>query len=672
MIESSEIDTPGALWKDGEVCFVLRSEAADWVEVCLYDSPDSAQESSTVPLESPSPGIWKAVVPDLHPGQLYGYRVHGPWDPAQGSRFNPSRLLIDPLAAAISGSMIWHESVGEFNHHDLNGIPGPGDSAPFVPRSVVIDPAFDWQEDRHPAIPWSQTLIYECHVRGMTRLHPQVPTALQGTYLGLCHDAIIEHLQDLGVTAVELMPVQHFISEHHLHQLGLTNYFGYNPIGWIAPHAAYATGERGEQVLEFKQMVRTLHRAGLEVLLDVVFNHTAEGNEHGATLSHRGVDNQLFYRLRSADPRHYENFSGCGNTVHFGHPAVVEMVVACLRYWVAEMHVDGFRFDLAPVVGREEGGFDPTAAFFEVVRQDPILSQVKLIAEPWDVGPGGYQLGRFPAPWREWNDRYRDATRAFWRGDRGLVSEMIQRLDGSQDILAKKVDTRSSSINFVTSHDGFTLRDLVSYEHRHNWDNGEENRDGHQHNLSCNWGTEGPTPSEEINKIRLQAMRNFVATLALSRGVPMLSHGDEMGRTQGGNNNAYCQDNPLTWIPWEIEPYQQEFLEFVQQLSSLRRDLGLGDAHQGSWLSADARKLTPVEQTRRRNLPFGWLRTHADCQTLTIFNADDRGHLFELPHSPARGSWHLLINTARPGKRTLRGHAVRVPARSVLLLKLEP
>ena len=671
MTAPGEIELPGAIWKDGEVHFALRSAAAEGVELCLFDSPDSAQESRAIPVESRFPGLWEVVVPGLSPGQLYGYRVHGPWDPWQGYRFNPARLLIDPLAAAISGSMIWHESVGEFNHHDLDGIPGPGDSAPFVPKAVVVDPSFDWQGDRHPTTPWSETLIYECHVRGLTRLHPALPEEVRGTYLGLCHEAVVEHLLALSVTAIELMPVQHFLSEHHLHQLGLSNYFGYNPIGWIAPHAAYATDERGAQVFEFKTMVRTLHQAGIEVLLDVVFNHTAEGNEHGATLSHRGLDNQLFYRLRPSDSRYYENFSGCGNTLHFGHPEVVELVVASLRYWVTEMHVDGFRFDLAPVLGREEGGFSSTASFFEAVSRDPVLSQVKLIAEPWDVGPEGYQLGRFPARWREWNDRYRDVTRAFWRGDRGLVGETIRRLEGSPDIFPNPGNQGSASLNFVTSHDGFTLRDLVSYEHRHNWDNGEENRDGHQHNLSRNWGVEGPTDSEETNRIRLQIMRNFIATLGLSQGTPMLSHGDEMGRTQRGNNNAYCQDNPLTWCLWEIEPYQQELLEFVRQVFSLRRDLGLGGVGEGSWLSAHAGELSSIEQASRRSRPFGWLREHADCQTLTIFNADDHGHLFELPHGQAGGSWKLLINTARPVQRTLRGRAVRVPPRSLLFLRLE-
>lgn len=669
MTEPVEIDLPGAVWKDGDVRFTLRTSEAEGVELCLFDSPTSAQESATIPLQNRSHGIWQAVVSGLEPGQPYGYRVHGPWDPSQGLRFNPARLLIDPLAAAICGSMIWHESVGEFNHHDLDDIPGPGDSAPYVPKSVVVDLSFDWQGDQHPRVSWNQTVIYECHVRGLTRLHTALPPEIRGTYLGLCHDAVIEHLLALGITSIELMPVQHFLSEHHLHQLGLTNYFGYNPIGWIAPHAAYATGQQGAQVHEFKTMVRTLHQAGLEVLLDVVFNHTAEGNEHGATLSHRGLDNRLFYRLGPADLRHYQNFSGCGNTVHFGHREVVETVVACLRYWVTEMHVDGFRFDLAPILGREEGDFSPTARFFEAVHHDPVLSQVKLIAEPWDVGPEGYQLGRFPAPWHEWNDRYRDATRAFWRGDRGLVGEMIQRLEGSPDIYTEAPARGSATVNFVTSHDGFTLRDQVSYEHRHNWDNGEENRDGHQHNLSRNWGVEGPSDSEEINRLRLQIIRSFIATLGLSRGVPMLGHGDELGRTQQGNNNAYCQDNPLTWCNWELETYKQELLEFTQQVLHLRRDLALGENSEGVWLAAHAGELTSVERASERNLAFGWHRKHADCQTLTIFNADDRGHLFELPPSHPDRQWRLLINTARPEPRTLRGRAVRVPPRSLLFLK---
>jgi len=671
MTEPDQTHLPGAFWKDGQVHFVLRSAEAEGVEVCLFDSPDSPHESTTLSLQPRTHGIWEAVVPDLRPGQLYGYRVLGPWNPSQGLRFNPTKVLIDPLAAAISGSLIWNEALSQLDPAMGEGIPGTGDTAPFVPKSVVVDPAFDWQGDEHPAIPWSATLIYECHVRGMTRLHPQVPPESRGKYLGLCHEAIIEHLQGLGVTAVELLPVQHFIPEPHLHRLGLTNYFGYNPIGWIAPHAAYATGEQGEQVREFKTMVRTLHKAGLEVLLDVVFNHTAEGNEHGPTLSHRGLDNRVFYRLRSSDPSHYENFSGCGNTVHFGHPNVVDLVLACLRYWVTEMHVDGFRFDLAPVLGREVGPFDATASFFKRLRRDPVLSQVKLIAEPWDVGPEGYQLGRFPAPWREWNDRFRDATRAFWRGDKGLVGEMIQRLAGSHDLLTRPTSDGPSSIDFVTSHDGFTLQDLVSYEHRHNWDNGEENRDGHQNNLSCNWGVEGPTQSRETTRIRTQVMRNFVATLALSSGVPMMSHGDEVARTQRGNNNAYCQDNELTWVSWELQPDQREWLEFTRQVFGLRRDLDLGGAQVGTWLSAHAGELNAVQRARLRNLPFGWLRQHDGCQTLTIFNADAHGHLFELPHLQPGGSWRLLINTARPGQRTLRGRAVRVPPRSLMLLRTE-
>lgn len=671
MTEPGQIQLPGAVRVDGGVRFVLRSAEAEAVEVCLFDSPESPRESDTHPLQPRPGGIWETVVPELGPGQLYGYRIQGPWDPSQGLRFNPAKVLIDPLAAAISGSLTWHEALGDFDHHNGHGISNSGDSAPFVPKSVIVDSGFDWQGDQHPATPWSRTLIYECHVRGMTQLHPDLPPAVRGTYLGLCHDAIVEHLQGLGVTAVELLPVQHFVSEQHLHRIGLTNYFGYNPIGWIAPHASYASGDRGEQVREFQTMVRTLHKAGLEVLLDVVFNHTAEGNEYGATLCHRGLDNRVYYRLRPADRRHYENFSGCGNTVHFGHPNVVETVLACLRYWVTELHVDGFRFDLAPVLGRESGPFDAAASFFALLARDPVLSGVKFIAEPWDVGPEGYQLGRFPTPWREWNDRFRDATRAFWRGDRGLVTEMIHRLEGSRDIFARANDDGPNSINFVTSHDGFTLRDLVSYEHRHNWDNGEENRDGHQHNLSRNWGIEGPTHSREIAAVRRQTMRNFVATVALASGIPMLSHGDEVGRTQLGNNNAYCQDNELTWVAWQDQPEYQELLEFTRQVSRLRRDLDLGSAEGGMWLSANAGELTSVHRNQLRSLPFGWLRQHAACQTLTIFNADDRGHLFALPHVDGIGSWQVLINTTRPGQQTLRGRAVRVAARSLLLLQIE-
>ena len=664
--------TPGAQWDAEQVRFVLQAAEATRVEVSLFDDFDSALASSSHALQPGPGGLWEAVIAGLSPGQLYGYRVDGPWDPARGLRFNPAKLLIDPMAAAICGPLIWHDSLGDHDHQSGDTAPSHADSARFLPKSVVVDRSFDWQGDRPPAVPWTETLIYECHVKGMTRLHPAVPPEYRGRYLGLCHEATIEHFQSLGVTTVELLPVQHFVSEKHLAQLGLTNYFGYNPIGWIAPHSAYATSDRGDQVREFKTMVRTLHEAGLEVVLDVVFNHTAEGNEFGPSLSHRGLDNRGFYRLRGANRRHYENFSGCGNTVDFSQPLVVAGVLACLRYWVSEMHVDGFRFDLAAILGRQDdSGFSSSASFFEQIEEDPVLSQVKLIAEPWDVGPGGYQLGRFPAPWREWNDRYRDAMRSFWRGDSGLIGEVVQRLAGSPDIFQEPDLGRSRSLNFITSHDGFTLLDLVSYEHRHNRANGEENRDGHQHNLSRNWGVEGPTDSVEIVEIRLQMMRNFLATLLLTQAPPRLSHGDELARTQMGNNNPSCQDSPLTWVHWETLPYQRELLEFVRQISAIRKELDLGKCQAGSWLSAHADDLGPAARSMARSAPFAWLRAHPRCHTLTVFNADDRGHLCELPGIDSSRPWRLLVNTARPGQRNLRGQAVRVPARSLLLLQLD-
>jgi glycogen operon protein len=658
MGETLPIEVPGARWRPEATSFALHSHAADSVYVSVFDRQDSSRESRLVALEPRGGALWQADVEDVSPGQLYGFRVHGRWDPQHGEYCHPGRLLVDPLAAAVSGSPTWHESLGSLH---------PADTAPWVPKSVVVDPSFDWRDDQQPETPWSDAVIYECHVRGMTQLHPRIPPHLRGSYLGLCHEEVVNHLLDLGVTSVELLPVQQFLSEPHLHQLGLRNYFGYNPIAWLAPHADYASGDRGQQVREFKTMVRTLHAAGLEVLLDVVFNHTAEGNENGPTLCHRGVDNRSYYRLTGGG-RHYENYSGCGNTIDFGQRLVVDTVIAALHYWVTEMHVDGFRFDLAPILGREEDGFSAKAAFFSAVERDPILSRVKLIAEPWDVGPDGYQLGRFPTPWREWNDRYRDAARAFWRGDRGLASELRQRLAGSSDLLTREDQEGSASLNYITSHDGFTLHDLVSYEHRHNWDNGEHNRDGHQHNLSRNWGCEGPTESIEINRLRRQTMRNFMASLAVSAGVPMLSHGDELARTQRGNNNAYCQDGPLTWVAWETEPWQDELRRFVRQAFAARRELGLGGSASGRWLDVNANEIGANRWGAVGHLPFAWLRRHATCHSLTVFNAGPEIHLFVLPEVSSGEPWQLLLDSSRSAGRRLRGHAVRVPARSLLLL----
>ena len=651
MFDPLRLTRAGAHWNGSEVHFVLNSASAEAVEVCLFDTIEATQEAARVPLEQRQPGIWELRLADILPGQLYGYRVHGPWEPQRGLRFNPAKLLLDPMAAAICGSVTWHPALNDFDHQQGYSVPSSIDNASFVPRSLVVDPAFDWRGDHPPGTPWEETLIYECHVRGISQLHPEVPEPLRGTYLGLCHPAVIEHLLALGVTAVELLPVQHFISEEHLLRLGLSNYFGYNPIGWLAPHAAFASGDRGQQVQEFKTMVATLHAAGLEVLLDVVFNHTAEGNQQGPTLSLRGIDNSTFYRLYSQDRRYYENFSGCGNTVHFGHAPVVDMTLDCLRYWASEMHVDGFRFDLATVLGREQSGFNPTASFFEQVASDPILRRLKLIAEPWDVGPQGYRLGQFPGGWHEWNDRFRDGIRGFWNGHGVSSGELLRRLDGSRDIFPPERRATTASINMVTSHDGFTLRDLVSYEQTHNWDNGEHNRDGHQHNLSRNWGAEGPSDSVEVHRNRELMMRNFLATVAFSMGVPMLSHGDEVGRTQHGNNNAYCQDNELTWLPWQLAEGQLELLEFVRRVFALRRDLQLGRNPEGCWIAPHGGALNAVDLDRNRASPFAWLRHHADCDSLTVFNGDSRPHLFELPESTAGRSWRLTLNTAAPESR---------------------
>ena len=669
MFDPPRLTRAGAHWNGSEVHFVLSSDGADQVELCLFDTPDCAQEAARIPLKGSQQGLWEVRLDGLQPGQLYGYRLHGPWEPQRGLRFNPAKLLLDPMAAAICGSVTWHPALSDFDHQQGDHSPSSLDSASFLPRSVVVDPTFDWQDDRLPKTPWEETVIYECHVRGLTRLHPEVPEHLRGTYLGLCQPAILEHLLSLGVTAVELLPVQHFISEERLHRLGLSNYFGYNPIGWFAPHSAYASGDRGQQVHEFKTMVATLHSAGLEVLLDVVFNHTAEGNQHGPSLSLKGVDNDVFYRLYSQDRRYYENFSGCGNTLHFGHDRVVELTLDCLRYWVAEMHVDGFRFDLAPVLGREQAGFDAAAAFFERVATDPIVRDVKLIAEPWDVGPQGYRLGQFPSGWHEWNDRFRDGVRRFWQGTDGSNHELIQRCDGSRDLFPADRRGTSASINLVTSHDGFTLLDLVSYDSPHNWDNGEHNRDGHQHNLSRNWGVEGPTDSTEVNSMRQLIMRNLLATLAFSRGVPMLSHGDELARTQRGNNNAYCQDSELTWMPWGIEGARADLLQFTRRLFSWRQELELGHDLEGNWIAAHGGSLTAADLGRRSPLPFGWLRQHRDRDSLTLFNGDSRTHLFELPENRSAKPWSLVLNTAAPEtRRRLKGRALRVPARSILLL----
>src|ERR1700758_4946252 len=537
----------GATYDGAGTNFGLFSEVAERVELCLFD--DDGTETR-IDLHEVDGFVWHGYLPGISPGTRYGYRVHGPYDPAEGKRCNPHKLLLDPYAKAIEGNVTWGQPVFsyQFGHPDRRN---NADSAPFVPRSVVVNPYFDWTHDRPPRTPYHETVIYEAHVRGLTKEHPVVPEEQRGTYLGLAHPAVISHLRGLGVTAIELMPVHQFVTDSHLNDRGLHNYWGYNTIGFFAPHNVYsASGGRGQQVQEFKSMVRSMHEAGIEVILDVVYNHTAEGNHLGPTLSMRGIDNAAYYRLVDDDKRYYMDYTGTGNSLNVGHPHSLQLIMDSLRYWVTEMHVDGFRFDLASTLAREFYDVDRLATFFELVQQDPTVSQVKLIAEPWDVGPGGYQVGNFPPQWTEWNGKYRDAVRDFWRGEPATLDEFASRLTGSADLYEHTARRPVASINFVIAHDGFTLRDLVSYNEKHNDANGENNNDGESHNRSWNCGVEGPTDDAAIDDLRERQMKNLLATLFLAQGVPMLCHGDELGRTQKGNNNGYCQDSELTWIDW--------------------------------------------------------------------------------------------------------------------------
>ena len=669
---------PGAIWTGEETRFSLRSANATGVELCVFDPDEPATESQRLDLERISPDLWICSSCDIGPGHLYGFRVDGPWDPAAGHRFNTSKLLLDPAARALSGQVRWHPALFGSQRFESDDLPNLEDSAPYLPRSVVVDSRFDWREDRRPSTPWEKSVIYECHVKGMTRLHPEVPEPLRGTYLGLIQEPVLEHLKSLGVTAVELLPVQQIVTEEHLSHLGLENYFGYNPVGLFAPHSGYATADDGTQVREFKQMVRGLHAVGIEVLLDVVFNHTAEGNHLGPTFTFRGLDNALYYRLQTDEPRYYQDFTGCGNTLHCGRPIVVRYLIDCLRYWVKEMHVDGFRFDLATSIGRGEGSFDSSAPFFQAIAGDPILSEVKLIAEPWDLGPGGYRLGQFPSTWSEWNDKYRDRIRSFWRSDPATVKGFADSLMGSPDVFDPATRPVSASINFVTSHDGYTLQDLVSYEEKHNWSNGEENRDGHNHNLSRNWGIEGPTSSDSIRSHRLRIQRCFLATLALSQGVPMLSHGDELGRTQLGNNNAYCHDSPVTWIDWDLDSDRLETLELTRQVFAARRDLDLGlssasESDRGLiWISLDGSEMSRADWNRGGLQPIGLLWPAARRTALAVFNHDLHSHLFEMPDTDSLGRWKQIWSSEATHSRLLRGHSLRLAPHSVVLLVFEP
>jgi glycogen operon protein len=556
----------GATFDGAGTNFSLFTEAAEGVELCLFDADGN---EAKIELHEIDGFCWHTYLPDVGPGQRFGYRVHGPWDPSRGLRCNPAKLLLDPYAKAIDGDIDWDEAC--FGH--LFAAPdeiNPTDSAPHMPRSVVHNPYFDWGNDPRLDVPLHDTVIYEAHVKGFTARHPDLPEELRGTYGGLTHPAALEHLTGLGITAVELMPVHQFVHDDHLIKRGLRNYWGYNTIGFFAPHNEYAAGgQTGQQVTEFKQMVRALHRAGMEVILDVVYNHTAEGNHLGPMLSFKGIDNPAYYRLVEGDLAHYFDFTGTGNSMNMRHPHVLQLIMDSLRYWIQEMHVDGFRFDLASALARSLYDVDRLSAFFDLVQQDPIVSQVKLIAEPWDVGGGGYQVGNFPPVWSEWNGAYRDTVRDFWRGEDALLGEFASRLTGSPDLYQGDTRRPTASINFVTAHDGFTLRDLVSYNDKHNDANGEENQDGENFNRSWNCGVEGPTDDPAVHELRTRQQRNLLTTLLLAQGVPMILMGDSVGRTQGGNNNAYCQDNEISWLDWEH--IDEDLLTFTRRLIALRR-----------------------------------------------------------------------------------------------------
>ena len=657
----------GATFDGNGTNFALFSEVAKKVELCLFDEQGAEHR---LPLEEVDAFSWHTYVPHLGPGLRYGYRVHGPNAPEHGVRCNPSKLLLDPYARAIEGEVRWDPACYGYNLGDESSV-NETDSAPFVFRSVVQHPHFDWGGDRRPDTPLHETVIYEAHVKGMTKCHPDVPENQRGTYAGLAHPAIVQHLVSLGVTAVELMPVHQFVQDHRLVEQGLRNYWGYNTIGFFAPHNEYASsGHRGEQVNEFKWMVRTLHEAGIEVILDVVYNHTAEGNHLGPTLCFRGIDNRAYYRLVRENPQYYYDTTGTGNSLNVAHPHTLQLIMDSLRYWVTEMHVDGFRFDLAATLAREFHEVDRLSTFFDLIQQDPVVNRVKLIAEPWDIGEGGYQVGNFPALWSEWNGRYRDAVRDFWRGEPSTVGELAFRLTGSSDLYQSDTRRPAASINFVTAHDGFPLRDLVSYNEKHNEANGEGNADGESHNRSWNCGAEGDTDDPTVLKLRAKQQRNLLAALFLAQGVPMLVMGDEMGRTQKGNNNAYCQDNEISWVNWSA--IDRPLLDYVRWLIRFRRDHAVfrrrrwfqGRPIRGAvdigWFKPDGKPMTDQDWNSRHARSLGVFlngkaipghdehgRTITDDSFLLLFNGHSRAVYWSLPKEFG-GPWQLVMNTDRP------------------------
>ena len=688
----------GATYDGSGTNFALFSEAAERVELCLFD--DVGTETRIEVRES-SAYIWHCYLPLVQPGQRYGYRVHGEYRPEDGTRTNSNKLLLDPYAKATCGIIDWHPSLFSYTFGDPQSR-NDEDSAPHMMLGVVVNPFFDWAGDRPLRTPYNETLIYEAHVKGLTKLQTEVPESQRGTYAGVAHPSVIDHLQKLGVTAVELMPVHQFVNDGTLQEQGLNNYWGYNTIGFFSPHNAYSsTGDLGQQVQEFKGMVRSMHDAGIEVILDVVYNHTAEGNHLGPTISFKGIDNEAYYRLMDDDKQHYMDYTGTGNTLNVRHPHVLQLIMDSLRYWVTEMHVDGFRFDLASALARDLYDVDKLSTFFELVQQDPIVSQVKLIAEPWDVGPGGYQVGNFPSQWSEWNGKYRDTVRDFWRGEPSTLGEFASRIAGSADLYEHSGRRPVASINFITAHDGFTIKDLVSYNDKHNDANGEGNRDGESHNRSWNSGAEGPTDDPQVRALRARQQRNFIATLLLSQGVPMLLNGDELGRTQLGNNNTYAQDSELTWIHWDDADVP--LIEFTAAVSRLRREhptfrrSRFFDGHPGSrvegaaglpdivWISADGDEMKSEDWDENRARSVAKFLNGAgirerdsrgknvtDVNFLLCFNADPEDVEFTLPPTEYAHAWEIVVDTAGEGADSVpraAGAKHIVPARSLVVLR---
>jgi isoamylase len=694
----------GATYDGSGTNFAVFSEVAESVELCLFDADGN---ETRVTLPEVDGFVWHGFLPNVESGQRYGYRVHGPYDPTTGQRCNPNKLLLDPYSKAIDGTFQWDQSLFSYTFGDPDSR-NDDDSAASMPKSVVINPYFDWGVDRPPQREYADSIIYEAHVKGLTETHPDIPEQSRGTYAGIAHPAIIEHLKTIGATAIELMPVHHFANDSTLIDKGLSNYWGYNTIGFFAPDAKYSTSSAtpGNQVQEFKSMVRTLHEAGIEVILDVVYNHTAEGNHMGPTLSMRGIDNAAYYRLVDDDKRYYMDYTGTGNSLNVGHPHSLQLIMDSLRYWVTEMHVDGFRFDLASTLAREFYDVDRLSTFFELVQQDPTVSQVKLIAEPWDVGPGGYQVGNFPPQWTEWNGKYRDTVRDFWRGEDASLGEFASRLTGSADLYEHTGRRPVASINFVTAHDGFTLRDLVSYNEKHNDANGEGNNDGESNNQSWNCGVEGPSDDPEINALRARQQRNFITTTLLSQGVPMLCHGDELGRTQGGNNNGYCQDNEITWIDWDTA--DTDLIAFTQSVSALRaahpvfrrrrffdglpvRIRGSERLPDISWFAPDGSEMSDEDwdsgfgksvsvYLNGQGIPDLDQRGHrvTDDSFVLCFNAHHEPIEFTMPPKEFGPSWVTVIDTAVGSgdsgdvKPVDAGDAVQVEARALIVLQAAP